>query len=77
VNLLYVPYRGAAGVLPDLFSSQVQAYFGFMASTSSTSGPRSWPDSRCGPRSSIAECSGHCRDFERNWCPRGHDSSET
>jgi tripartite-type tricarboxylate transporter receptor subunit TctC len=33
VNLLYVPYRGAAGVLPDLFSSQVQAYSGFMAPT--------------------------------------------
>jgi tripartite-type tricarboxylate transporter receptor subunit TctC len=33
VNLLHVPYRGAAGVLPELFSSQVQTYFGFMAST--------------------------------------------
>lgn len=33
VDLLHVPYRGAAGVLPDLFSSQVQTYFGFMVST--------------------------------------------
>jgi tripartite-type tricarboxylate transporter receptor subunit TctC len=33
VNLLHIPYRGAAAVLPDLISSQVQSYFGFMAPT--------------------------------------------
>jgi tripartite-type tricarboxylate transporter receptor subunit TctC len=33
IDLLHIPYRGASAVLPDLISSQVQAYFGFMAPT--------------------------------------------
>jgi hypothetical protein len=81
VNLLYVPYRRAAGVLPDLFSSQVRAYFGFNGVNGRAHQGREAAansSDRCGPRCSIAECSGHCRDFaalrhwlERNWCPAG------
>jgi tripartite-type tricarboxylate transporter receptor subunit TctC len=33
LDLVHVPYRGAATVLPDLFSGQVQTYFGYMAPT--------------------------------------------
>jgi tripartite-type tricarboxylate transporter receptor subunit TctC len=33
VDMVHVPYRGAAPALTDLVAGQVQAYFGFMAST--------------------------------------------